>query len=391
MSSICPQLSARIAGVAALLLLAACGRSVPGNIDRTPPAQSGEVAATKTYTICPGPDAQKEAIIAFFDAHEGDTIEFCEGKFDFTNGLVMTGKRGITIRGAGRNKTYLRFAGSGDQDGFNLNRMTGVTVEGLTIYDAPGNGLRVFRSDYIVIRDVKVGWTVSDNQDNPYGNYTDDQSAWTANGSYAFYPVICHHVLIENSVSVGSSDAGVYVGQSSDILVRDTEAYHNVAGFEFENTYRAEFVDNYAHDNVGGFLIFDLPGRVQFGEKNIVHHNKSYHNNIKSFAPHGAIVGAVPSGTGALVLASDQLEFYDNDVADNNTVGLTIVNYGLVDTNEDQRRYDFFPEGMHIYNNTFTNNGGSPQLPDPAQSSCTGPGGLPAPSDDPQLSSTLGS
>ncbi|HVT35872.1 MAG TPA: hypothetical protein VHE37_09820, partial [Nevskiaceae bacterium] len=143
------------------------------------------------------------------------------------------------------------------------------------------------------------------------------------------------------------------------------------------------FIDNYAHDNVGGFLIFDLPGRVQFGEKNIVHQNKSYHNNIKSFAPRGAIVGDVPSGTGALVLASDQLEFYDNDVQDNDTVGLTIVNYGLVDNNEDQRRYDYFPEGMHIYNNTFTNNGGNPQLPDPNKDTCTGPNGLPGPSDDP--------
>lgn len=364
------------------LMLAACGGSLPGNIDKTPVS----TATTKTYRICPGPDAQKDALIAFFDAHEGDTIEFCEGKFDFTNGLAMIGKKGITIKGAGRDKTYLRFANSSDQDGFNLNRMTGVTVQGLTIYDAPGNGLRIFRSDNVIVRDVKVGWSISD-PGTPYGNYNSNPDSWSGNGSYAFYPVITHKVLIEDSVSVGSADAGVYVGQSSDILVRRTEAYHNVAGFEFENTYRAEFVDNYAHDNVGGFLVFDLPGRVQFGEKNLVHHNKSYNNNIKSFAPHGAIVAYVPAGTGVLVFASDQLELYDNDIKDNKTVGIVIANYGLADPNQSQTRYDFFPEGTHIYNNTLTNNGYLPQLPDPDRSSCHGIGGLPGVGDLPSAGS----
>lgn len=365
------------AAAAALALLASCGESDPSPfVDKV------------TARICPGPDAQKQALIAFFDAHEGDVIEFCEGQFDFTTGLVMMGKKGITIRGAGKDKTYLRFKDSADQDGFNLNRMTGITVEGLTIYDAPGNGLRIFRSDFVTVRDVKVGWSVSDPA-SPYGNYEPPDAtgtppdSWTANGAYAFYPVISHHVLIEDSISVGSSDAGVYVGQSSDILVRRTEAYHNVAGFEFENTYRAEFVDNYAHDNVGGFLIFDLPGRVQYGEKNLVHDNKSYHNNLANFAPRGAIVGYVPAGVGVLVLASDQLELYANDIRDNRTVGIVLVNYGLVDPLLSQRRYDFFSEGIHIYENLLTDNGGNPQAPDPDRAPCTGPGGLPMPTDPP--------
>ena len=87
---------------------------------------------------------------------------------------------------------------------------------------------------------------------------------------------------------------------------------------------------------------------------------------------------------GFLGLASDQLEFYDNDIKDNNTVGMVVVNYGLADPSQSQLRYDFFPEGTHIYGNTFTNNGSNPQLPDPERSTCTGPNGLPGPGDDPQ-------
>ncbi len=78
------------------LLLAACqSSSLPST------TISGANAVAKTTIICPGAAAEKQAIIAFFDAHEGDVIEFCEGKFDFNNGLVMTGKKGITIKGAG--------------------------------------------------------------------------------------------------------------------------------------------------------------------------------------------------------------------------------------------------------------------------------------------------
>jgi parallel beta-helix repeat protein len=365
-----------VIAMAGLGLLAGCS----GGDDGPPPVTG------ITTRICPGPDAQRLATIAFFDAHEGDTIEFCEGKFDFTSGLVMFGKRGITIKGAGMNKTYLRFKDSTDQDGFNLNRMTGITIQGLTIYDAPGNGLRIFRSDYVTVRDVKVGWTVADpHSDEVYGpsTYNSDPQSWSVNGAYAFYPVITHHVLIEDCVSVGSSDAGVYVGQSSDILVQRTEAFHNVAGFEFENTYRAEFVNNIAHDNVGGFLVFDLPGRVQYGEKNLVHHNQSYENNTPQFAPRGSIVAYVPSGTGALIFASDQVEFYANDIKGNDTIGLAIVNYGLADPNQSQTRYDFYPEAVHIYGNTFTDNGSNPQTPDPERSTCTGPNGFPGPNDDP--------
>jgi parallel beta-helix repeat protein len=370
----------RLRALAALGLcaaLAACGGSDP--VDATAPVVTG--AAGKVFPVC-GPSYQKDALIAFFDAREGDTIDFCAGSFDFTSGLTMTGKRGITIKGAGKDLTFLRFKDSPDQDGVNLNRMTGIVIQGLTIYDAPGNGLRIFRCDFVTVRDVKVGWSISDPPPplggNPYGNYNADPTSWSNNGSYAFYPVLSHKILIEDSVSVGSSDAGVYVGQSSDILVRRTEAYHNVAGFEFENTYRAEFVDNIAHDNVGGFLVFDLPGPAQFGEKNLVHDNHSYNNNIPSFAPRGAIVGDVPSGTGMLVLASDQLEVYSNLVENNNTVGLAIVNYGLVDPSEPSTNYDFFPEGMHIYSNTFRDNAGSPQPPDNSRNGCKGDPNLPA-------------
>lgn len=347
-----------------VLALSACGGGGGGGKDGTTTGSS----TAKTHKIC-GPESQKQALIAFFEAREGDTIEFCEGQHDFTTGLTMTGKRGITIRGAGMDKTILSFANSPAQDGINVNQTDGFTIEDITVYDAPGNGVRVFRSEHVTFSRVKIGWS---NADPVSPNYDPSMESWKDNGAYAFYPVVSRYILIEDSVSVGSSDAGVYIGQSSDILVRRTEAFHNVAGFEFENTYRAEYVDNIAHSNVGGFLVFDLPGRVQFGEKNLVHRNKTYNNNIPQFAPRGSIVAVIPPGTGMLMVATDQVEVYDNEIYDNDTVGIAIVNYGLADPNEPATNYDFYPEGIHVYNNVFRNNGTNPSLPDTERSGCLG-------------------
>ncbi|MGH8530045.1 MAG: parallel beta-helix domain-containing protein [Nevskiales bacterium] len=362
---------AALALLASLLLLSACGNSHP------PGNQAGgsqAAGAAKVFRICPGPDAQRQALIAFFDAREGDTIEFCAGRFDFTTGLIMTGKRGITVRGAGMHKTILSFADSRAQDGLNINQSDGFTIEDLTIYDAAGNGLRIFRSQHISMRRTKIGWS---NADPASPNYDPSREPWAQNGPYAYYAALARHILIEDSVTVGSSDAGFYIGQSSDILLQRVEAFHNVGGVEFENTYRAEIVDSEAHDNVGGILVFDLPVRVQFGEKNRVHRNRIYNNNLPQFAARGAIVALVPQGTGMLLVATDQLEIYDNEIADNRTVGIGIVNYGLADSSEPATNYDFYPEGVHIYNNRFRNNGALPALPDYERSGCLGDPNVP--------------
>ena len=39
------------------------------------------------------------------------------------------------------------------------------------------------------------------------------------------YPVQCKNVLIDGCVAIGASDAGIYVGQSQYVIVRNSKAY----------------------------------------------------------------------------------------------------------------------------------------------------------------------
>ncbi|MDT0495965.1 parallel beta-helix domain-containing protein [Algiphilus sp. W345] len=340
-----------------LAALGGCGSSPGPSGDGS---GSGSGSGFKTFEVC-GSDAQvrDQALIAFFDAREGDTIEFCEGRFSISTGLILHGKRGITIKGQGMDKTMLDFAESDSAEGLNISHSDGITLLGFTVRDTPGNAIRVFRSKYVTFRQIRALWSGYDTCDTD----PDADDSCAHHGAYGLYPVESQHVLIEDSEAFGASDAGIYVGQTSDVIVRRTRAEYNVAGFEFENTYRAVFEDNIATNNTGGFLVFDLPNLAQYGTKNIIRNNQSYNNNTDNFAPIGNIVGIVPRGTGMLLLATDQLEVYGNEVNDNDTLGIAIVNYALADPNQPDQKYDFFPEGIHIHGNSFRDNGTNIQLP----------------------------
>lgn len=309
--------------------------------------------------IAANEQARDAILTRLFEAQPGDTVELCAGRFDMPTGLIINGTPGLALVGAGKDKTILNFKDSDSAEGINASNADGLLLQGFSVEDTPGNGVRIYRSENVVVRDVLVRWhdLAGRNEKDPAYQPRSDV------GAYGLYPVETRKVVMEGCESHGASDAGIYVGQSSDILVRNCLATYNVAGYEFENTYRAVFEDNVATRNTGGFLIFDLPGLRQYGEKNIVRRNKAIANNTMNFAPAGNIVGLVPQGTGMLILAADQVEIYDNEIADNDTLGIAMVSYGLVGPDEPDMKFDFYPEGVMIRDNVFRNNGSRPQPP----------------------------
>ncbi len=95
--------------------------------------------------------------------------------------------------------------------------------------------------------------------------------------------------------------------------MRDNRAEFNVAGIEIENSTHADVYRNIATNNTGGILVFNLPGLpVKDGRKTRVYSNHIHDNNTDNFAPKGNIVATVPTGTGFMVLANDEVEFFDN-------------------------------------------------------------------------------
>jgi parallel beta-helix repeat protein len=174
------------------------------------------------------------------------------------------------------------------------------------------------------------------------------------NGSYALYPVLCEKVLVEGCIARGASDAGIYVGQSRTIIVRNNKAFENVAGIEIENSIDADVYGNEAYGNTGGILIFDLPDlEIKRGGHCRVFNNIVKENNAVNFAPKGNIVGKVPQGTGIILLAANNVEIFGNQVLHNRTVGTSIVSYYITENPISDSAYYPYPVSVYVHDNVY--------------------------------------
>ncbi len=320
--------------VLAVLLLAGCQKA-------------GEVVPQQSELAAQNAAFQKQLQGQLLDAQPGDIITIPAGKFLFDRSLSLT-VDGVTIRGAGQDKTILSFKNQvAGAEGL-LVTASDFTIENLAIEDTRGDALKVNEGKNIIIRGVRTEWTRGPN---------------TENGAYGIYPVQTQNVLVENCIAKGASDAGIYVGQSRDIIMRNNLAEGNVAGMEVENSINADVYGNTARGNTGGILVFNLPNLEQRGYQTRVHDNVVVANNLKNFAHKGAIVSTVPAGTGILVMANDKVEIFNNIIKDNKTANIIISSYlsvGSMDEKGIKPSFDPYPEGIYIHGNAFEGGGNAP-------------------------------
>ncbi|MEZ5921636.1 MAG: parallel beta-helix domain-containing protein [Parvularculaceae bacterium] len=312
------------------LALAACGKKDGGSAPSAP-HKGGE---------------EEKLLAALIDAQPGDIIELPAGTLNFDRSLSLT-VDGVTIRGKGLGETILSFKGQvAGAEGLLVNA-NDFTIEDLAIEDTKGDALKVNGGKNIVIRRVRTEWTGAPK---------------TSNGAYGLYPVQCDNVLLESNVVIGASDAGLYVGQSNNVIVRNNRAEKNVAGIEIENTTNADVYGNVATDNTGGILVFNMPNLKHPGRGARVYQNEVTANNRKNFGHKGTPVASIPAGSGVVVNSNDDVEIFDNNIKDNKTANVIIASVYSTDISKDGMTEDFdaYPEGIYVHDNRMSGGGKNP-------------------------------
>lgn len=301
-------------------------------------------ALAKTIAVEAGADAQERLQEALILAEPGDVIAIGEGRFDLTDGLSLDVDN-VTVKGAGMDKSVLSFAGQlGAGEGL-LVTSDDVTLRDFAIENSKGDGIKSKGADQIIYHALRVEWTGGPK---------------ATNGAYGIYPVESKNVLVQDSVVRGASDAGIYVGQSDNIIVRRNTAVENVAGIEIENSYNAEVTENLATRNTGGILVFDLPNLPQMGGHNVlVARNAVIDNNTDNFAPVGNIVAGVPAGTGVMVMANRNVHVLDNALINNSTAHVMVVAY--TQSFKDPT-YDPTPRDVAVGGNIYGSGGDKPDF-----------------------------
>lgn len=285
-------------------------------------------------------EVQKRWQTAMIAAEDGAIIELDKGVFQILGTLSLDGKKRVTIRGKGIGETILDFTGqTSGAEGLRVSDCTEIVLEGFTIRNAKGDCLKAMNVDGLKLFKVKTEWAGPPKKEN---------------GAYGIYPVLCKHVVIDACEAVGASDAGIYVGQSQFVEVKNCKAWNNVAGIEIENTLDASVHHCETFRNTGGVLVFDLPDLVQKqGGRVRVYENYIHDNNFKNFAPKGNIVAKVPQGSGVIILATRDVQLYNNRIINNNSISCGIISYYMTEIPIKDSLYYPYPDKIVIKDNTF--------------------------------------
>ena len=308
-------------------------------------------------------DFQKTLQERLIAAKPCDVIELPAGKFHLDRTLSLT-VSGVTLRGKGMDKTVLSFAGQKSGSQGVLVKANDFTVEDVGIEDTAGDALTIQGGANVIVRRVRTEWTRGPN---------------SGNGPYGIYPVECKNLLVEDSVARGAADAGIYVGQSQNVVIRRNRSEFNVDGFEIENSENVDAYENIATKNTGGMGVFNLPNLPRQGGRHVrVFNNQLVENNTPNFAPKSlGPIYSLPTGTGMYVLGIRDVEVFKNRIRDNNTVNVYIVHYktavddaALRETSSSEitqqifapedRRYDPFVQNVFLHDNDIAGGGRSP-------------------------------
>lgn len=306
-------------------------------------------AFAAVHTVEAGPNAQERLQGALIEAQPGDTVEIGAGRFELTDGLSLDVDN-VTVRGAGASESILDFTNQvGAGEGLMVTS-DDVVLSNFAVENSRGDGIKSKQADRITYDGLRVEWT----------NGPD-----ASNGAYGIYPVESTHVLVQNSQVIGASDAGIYVGQSQQIIVRHNIVRQNVAGIEIENSYFADVFENMVTENTGGVLVFDLPNLPQMGGHTVrVFRNMIENNNTANFAPEGNIVAGVPAGTGVMVMANRNVHVFENVIQDHGSSNVMLVSYTEA---FDDENYEPTPRDVLVQNNVMGAAGHAPDFPGGAE------------------------
>lgn len=293
--------------------------------------------------------------------HSPDLIVHCGGSIQAAVDAAETGsviqiEPGTYSEAISVNKPGIQLIGSGDgvviqNPGDEENGITvsdnadGFVLKNVTVQNFEENGVFMIRVDKFVLSHVTA----------------------INNGEYGLFPLFCSHGSIEHCVASGHTDTGIYVGQSSDIEMSFNSANANVNGLEIENCSNVAATKNQSYDNVAGILVVLLPGLTTKTSSNImVSNNHVYNNNHVNFSePGGGFENFVPSGSGILIVGTDQTTVQDNNVGDNHFVGIATVSTLILGSlggipPEAFADIEPNPDGARIISNVLSNNGSVP-------------------------------
>jgi parallel beta-helix repeat protein len=151
------------------------------------------------------------------------------------------------------------------------------------------------------------------------------------NQVYGLFPVRSSRGIIAgNLVTNTETDAGIYVGQSDNVLISGNLVHHNLLGIEVENSRNCAVIGNDAHHNTFGIFVDILPFlQSKTQDATLVAFNSVHENHRDNTAEPDELLGLLPPGIGILIAGGDRTTVLMNQVSDNAFAGIAVVSLCL--------------------------------------------------------------
>ncbi|MGY1916253.1 right-handed parallel beta-helix repeat-containing protein [Blastococcus sp. SYSU DS0973] len=187
------------------------------------------------------------------------------------------------------------------------DRVSGVSIRGITVSGATGDGLVAVATEDLSVRD----------------------SRFTDNGGYGAASFVTEGTSFRGNKATGNAEAGFYIGDSekADADVRGNYSADNEIGYFYRNASAGKMRGNVATGNcVGVLLLAGAPGPVTGWEvrKNEV----SANNTVCAGNPEDGIPPL--SGAGMVLAGAQDVRVRDNVVRDNHSAAESVVEGGVV-------------------------------------------------------------
>ncbi len=157
------------------------------------------------------------------------------------------------------------------------------------------------------------------------GNHAD------GNGVYGLFPVVSRRGLMTGNLATATAtDAGIYVGQSDEVLIAGNVAHDNELGLEVENSRNCAVIGNHVFGNTLGLFVDILPFlERKTQEDTLVAFNSVHDNNRPNTASPDDLLGVLPPGLGILVAGGRETTVAGNDVRGNGFAGIAVASLCL--------------------------------------------------------------
>lgn len=175
-------------------------------------------------------------------------------------------------------------------------KIKGFSIKGFTLKDFDMHGLHL-----ACVRNFSITNNIAD-----------------GNQVYGIFPIVSENgVVSNNEVKNTPLDAGLYVGQSRNVLISGNKVYDNLIGMDLENLRNCKITRNLSFNNTVGIVIDSAPNLTRPKTNG----NQILRNVITKNNRQGILEGP-PSGIGILASAVDNTLIVNNKITGNDLSGI---------------------------------------------------------------------